>query len=383
MKLNNISKLLVFGFFGSLFFERSLWMIYLHGKGFTISEISFFQIGLNVSMFIFEIPSGFISDRFGRKSAMLLGSAFTIIYFMGMLFANSAFSIFLFFVIYGFGIALLSGTEQSLIYDELLYKRRKKLYHQIIARYNFISISALAFSSFLGGGIAEYNNWDLIFYLGIVSQTIAIVILYFVTDFYKRNLIDETNKVSIFDILKNTPRNIYALIIPLAVFQGVFSSIVLYYQAVLKDNGFSLLLISGIYSISFLFSAFSSILSSTIAGFIGEKRSILWSSNILLFSLCASFIFGGIWIVLAFIVILICYEIIDTSLGVLLNHSISSNERGTILSTVNTLCSFTMLLSFGIIGLLSNYLNFSKIIFIYGILCMLIFIITFLLKIKK
>ncbi|HDL5476262.1 TPA: MFS transporter, partial [Mannheimia haemolytica] len=355
----------------------------LHGKGFTISEISFFQIGLNVSMFIFEIPSGFISDRFGRKSAMLLGSAFTIIYFMGMLFANSAFSIFLFFVIYGFGIALLSGTEQSLIYDELLYKRRKKLYHQIIARYNFISISALAFSSFLGGVIAEYNNWDLIFYLGIVSQTIAIVILYFVTDFYKRNLIDETNKVSIFDILKNTPRNIYALIIPLAVFQGVFSSIVLYYQAVLKDNGFSLLLISGIYSISFLFSAFSSILSSTIAGFIGEKRSILWSSNILLFSLCASFIFGGIWIVLAFIVILICYEIIDTSLGVLLNHSISSNERGTILSTVNTLCSFTMLLSFGIIGLLSNYLNFSKIIFIYGILCMLIFIITFLLKIKK
>lgn len=383
MKLNNISKLLVFGFFGSLFFERSLWMIYLHGKGFTISEISFFQIGLNVSMFIFEIPSGFISDRFGRKSAMLLGSAFTIIYFMGMLFANSAFSIFLFFVIYGFGIALLSGTEQSLIYDELLYKRRKKLYHQIIARYNFISISALAFSSFLGGVIAEYNNWDLIFYLGIVSQTIAIVILYFVTDFYKRNLIDETNKVSIFDILKNTPRNIYALIIPLAVFQGVFSSIVLYYQAVLKDNGFSLLLISGIYSISFLFSAFSSILSSAIAGFIGEKRSILWSSNILLFSLCASFIFGGIWIVLAFIVILICYEIIDTSLGVLLNHSISSNERGTILSTVNTLCSFTMLLSFGIIGLLSNYLNFSKIIFIYGILCMLIFIITFLLKIKK
>lgn len=383
MKLNNISKLLVFGFFGSLFFERSLWMIYLHGKGFTISEISFFQIGLNVSMFIFEIPSGFISDRFGRKSAMLSGSAFTIIYFMGMLFANSAFSIFLFFVIYGFGIALLSGTEQSLIYDELLYKRRKKLYHQIIARYNFISISALAFSSFLGGVIAEYNNWDLIFYLGIVSQTIAIVILYFVTDFYKRNLIDETNKVSIFDILKNTPRNIYALIIPLAVFQGVFSSIVLYYQAVLKDNGFSLLLISGIYSISFLFSAFSSILSSTIAGFIGEKRSILWSSNILLFSLCASFIFGGIWIVLAFIVILICYEIIDTSLGVLLNHSISSNERGTILSTVNTLCSFTMLLSFGIIGLLSNYLNFSKIIFIYGILCMLIFIITFLLKIKK
>ncbi|HDL4704444.1 TPA: MFS transporter, partial [Mannheimia haemolytica] len=187
MKLNNISKLLVFGFFGSLFFERSLWMIYLHGKGFTISEISFFQIGLNVSMFIFEIPSGFISDRFGRKSAMLLGSAFTIIYFMGMLFANSAFSIFLFFVIYGFGIALLSGTEQSLIYDELLYKRRKKLYHQIIARYNFISISALAFSSFLGGVIAEYNNWDLIFYLGIVSQTIAIVILYFVTDFYKRN----------------------------------------------------------------------------------------------------------------------------------------------------------------------------------------------------
>ncbi len=103
----------------------------------------------------------------------------------------------------------------------------------------------------------------------------------------------------------------------------------------------------------------------------------------MLFSLCASFIFGGIWIVLAFIVILICYEIIDTSLGVLLNHSISSNERGTILSTVNTLCSFTMLLSFGIIGLLSNYLNFSKIIFIYGILCMLIFIITFLLKIKK
>lgn len=383
MKLNNISKLFVFGFWGNLFFERSLWMIYLHGKGFTMSEISLFQIGLNISMFIFEMPSGIVADRFGRKTAMLLGSLFTIVYFIGMLFANSVFSIFLFFVIYGFGIALLSGTEQSLIYDELLYKRKRNLYHKIIAQYNFISISALAFSSFLGGVIAEHNNWDLIFYLGIVSQIISIVILYFVIDFYKRHLIDETKKTSIFGVLKNIPYDIYRLIIPLAVFQGVFSSIVLYYQEVLKDNGFSVLFISGIYSVSFLFSAFSSVLSSVIAGFVGERKSIFLFSNILLFSLCISFIFGGVWVALSFIAILICYEIIDTSLGVLLNHSISSNERSTILSTVNTLCSLTMLLSFSVIGMLSNYLNFSKIIFIYGILCMLVFITSFFFNAKK
>ncbi|MDA3979743.1 MFS transporter [Gallibacterium sp. AGMB14963] len=377
MKLNNISKILIFGLFSSLFFERSLWMIYLQSKGFSMSEISFFQIGLNIAMFISEIPSGVISDRFGRKISMFLGLVCTITYLVGMLVAENNISVFIFFIIYGFGIALLSGTEQSLIYDELLFKRRKKLYHKIIGRYNFISISALAISSFLGGVIAEYNAWDMIFYLGVISQFIAMVVLFSVVDFYKRNFIHDRENIPTFKVLSNISLNIYILIISLSIFQGVFSSITLYYQAVLKDNSFSLLFISGIYSISFLFSAFSSVFSGWIADLIGEKRSIILFSLLLLCFLGLSLMFGGIWVALTFIIILISYEIIDTSLGVLLNHSLSSNDRGTILSTVNSLCSLIMIFSFWLIGTLSNYLDFSKIIFASGIFCMLVFITIF------
>ncbi|QDJ12691.1 MFS transporter [Mergibacter septicus] len=383
MKLNNISKVLIFGFFSSLFFERSLWMIYLQGKGFSMYEISFFQIGLNIAMFIFEIPSGIVSDKFGRKISMFLGLVCTIIYLIGMLVAENNISVFIFFIIYGFGIALLSGTEQSLIYDELLFKKRKKLYHKIIGRYNFISISALAISSFLGGVIAENNAWDIVFYLGIISQFIAIIVLFSVVDFYKRNFIHDRENIPTFKMLRNISLNIYILIISLAIFQGVFSSITLYYQTVLKDNNFSLLFISGIYSISFLFSAFSSVFSGWIANLIGEKRSIILFSLLLLCFLSISLMFGGIWVALTFIIILISYEIIDTSLGVLLNHSLSPNDRGTILSTVNSLCSLIMIFSFWLIGVLSNYLDFSKIIFISGIFCMLIFITIFHIYSKK
>ncbi|MCK3654720.1 MFS transporter [Pasteurellaceae bacterium Macca] len=383
MKLNNISKILIFGFFSSLFFERSLWMIYLQGKGFSMSEISFFQIGLNIAMFAFEIPSGIVSDRFGRKISMFLGLACTITYLVGMLIAENNISVFIFFIIYGFGIALLSGTEQSLIYDELLFKRRKKLYHKIIGRYNFISISALAISSFLGGVIAEYNAWDMIFYLGVISQFIAMIVLFSVVDFYNRNFIHDRESISIFKIFRNISLNIYTLIISLALFQGVFSSITLYYQTVLKDNNFSLLFISGIYSISFLFSAFSSVFSGWIAGLMGEKRSIILFSLLLLCFLALSLLFGDVWVALTFIIILISYEIIDTSLGVLLNHSLSPNDRGTILSMANSLCSLIMILSFWLIGVLSNYLDFSKIIFASGIFCILVFITIFHLHSKK
>ena len=71
--MKNNKKLLIIGFFGNLFFERGIWVIYLLSIGFNMFEVSILQAILNITMFLTEIPTGYISDKLGRKKGLLLG----------------------------------------------------------------------------------------------------------------------------------------------------------------------------------------------------------------------------------------------------------------------------------------------------------------------
>ncbi|WP_231495151.1 MFS transporter [Bibersteinia trehalosi] len=96
-------------------------MIFLQEKGLSMYEISILQMALNITMFLFEVPSGILSDKFGRKPPAFLGISFSIIYLIGMLYLNEFFYLVIIFIVYGIGISLLSGVDQSLIYEQLDY----------------------------------------------------------------------------------------------------------------------------------------------------------------------------------------------------------------------------------------------------------------------
>lgn len=57
-----------YAFCAALFFERSIWINYLQSENYTAVQIGVLQSILTVAMFIFELPFGLMTDRFGAKN---------------------------------------------------------------------------------------------------------------------------------------------------------------------------------------------------------------------------------------------------------------------------------------------------------------------------
>ncbi|SUB27830.1 MFS transporter [Avibacterium gallinarum] len=290
------------------------------------------------------------------------------------------------FIIFCFALALISGADRALLYDDLHYQNKQQHYHKIFGLYNALSIGALAFSSFIGGWIADQQYW--FFYLGIAAQFIAFGLMMTVGDVYQVKKtqgetvvvadgsvdLQETevrSKKALFFMLIAHP--VALLIIVIGILQDVFSSIVLYYQEILAEFSINMALIGLVYSGSFIFSAFSSVISGHIAEKITEQKSIIIFLVMLCLMLMVSYVFpSASMMIIQFVFLLICYEIIDTSLNVILNHRIASDQRSFLQSVANSLGSLIMVGTFGLIGYFSEQYVLSKLITLYAILAAVI-----------
>ncbi|MEG0895675.1 MAG: hypothetical protein RSE93_08150, partial [Oscillospiraceae bacterium] len=114
-------------------------------------DIAFFKFLFILSSFIFELPSGYFSDKFGNKNAVLLSKAFTIL----AIICNCIFTNFIGFalsnIILGLASAWSSGANDSFFL--IICKTYNFDYSQIkikVTKYSYIiNFMLMTFSSIL------------------------------------------------------------------------------------------------------------------------------------------------------------------------------------------------------------------------------------------
>jgi len=108
-----------YGFLKNLRFFDAFLLLYLVEKGLPYTEIGILYAVREISINLFEIPSGVIADTFGRKNT--LASSFVV--YMGsflLFYFASDFWMFLpAFLLYGIADAFRSGTHKGMIMDYL------------------------------------------------------------------------------------------------------------------------------------------------------------------------------------------------------------------------------------------------------------------------
>ncbi|MET3698284.1 predicted MFS family arabinose efflux permease [Bacillus oleivorans] len=189
LKVRNILILSLATFLYSLTFYTTIFTLFLVERGLNYVEIFLLESILSASIVLFEVPSGVLADRFGRKKVIIASIClFTLSTFI-IAFSHS----FLWFVVesvlYGIGIAAMSGADSAMIYESLQKKQKKAL-----ADYSFSSLStaatmAMVISLPLGGWMAEYSL-DLPVYITCMSLTAATAVSFFLKETY----INETKK---------------------------------------------------------------------------------------------------------------------------------------------------------------------------------------------
>lgn len=129
-------------------------------------------------IFLLEIPSGFIADKYGRKTIYLLSIALMISGFATIGFSSLMWLIFIGQALYGAATALMSGTiDADLIY--LIKKNEPTLLKRAQWKLDITSTIGALFGGIIGSFIySETKEW---FYLFPVICFVIVFILIFST----------------------------------------------------------------------------------------------------------------------------------------------------------------------------------------------------------
>ena len=174
----NIVKFGFYGFFKNLrFFEPFLYLYFL------AIGLSFFQIGLiisirELSMYIFEIPTGIIADIWGRKKAMLLCFVLYIISFIFYYLAHSFLILAIASVIFGLGEAFRLGTHKAIIFDYLDWKGISSKKAEVYGFTRSVALYGSALSAVIAALLLIITeNYHVIFLFSIIPYICAFILL--------------------------------------------------------------------------------------------------------------------------------------------------------------------------------------------------------------
>lgn len=100
---------------------------YFLSLGLNMEEVFIIQAFFGFTVAIFEVPSAYLGDLWGRKRVLVLGTLISGIGFSFLLIANDFYSLLFYEMLLGIGASFVSGAELSILYDSVGDKEQEKL----------------------------------------------------------------------------------------------------------------------------------------------------------------------------------------------------------------------------------------------------------------
>ena len=179
--LRNIRLLAAHEFFSCFQFISSIAVLLFETMtGSFASAMSVFSV-LYVSIALFEIPTGILSDKIGRRYTLILGACteFTgiLIYIAAIHSAHPLYLLYLGSVFRGLAESLFSGNNHAMTYETLAYYRKKKEISTALGRIASTGQAALAIAGLVSMAVlwAGYSYTHLL-YMTSVSLFISIIV---------------------------------------------------------------------------------------------------------------------------------------------------------------------------------------------------------------
>ena len=341
-------------------------VLFFEEHGLSLTQIMILQATYSLFVALFEIPSGFFADVYGRRISLFYGSIFI---FLGYLIFSffSGFNEFLIAeILLGIGGSLISGADSAILYDTLLELKQDEDYTKIEGKSYGIGNISEGFAGVLGGFLA-ISSIDLPVYVQTVVMFFSIPITYSLVE-PKSSYKLAKNFNSILLVVKETflyhNKLKWYIIYSSAMGVGTLS-IAWFVQPFLLELDTPLVYYGIIWASL-----------NIIAGVTSYYSYIFKNSNLLIyisFTMIISLISLGINIsVYGFLFIVFIYiirGIITPNLRNLININSTSERRATVLS----LRSFMIRISFALIAPVLGYItDIYSISYVFYILALLV-----------
>lgn len=153
-------------------------MVYLEFVGFSMVAISSMMIAYQVSKFILEVPTGYIADRFGRKTSGLVGIMGMLAYYAVLLLARSPLLLIGAFALKGFAVACVSGSIEAIYIDCVSQDQLVRL--NVVER--FVFYASYALSACVGGFISSVGAYCVGLSIDIIAMLLTLVVVAYIPE---------------------------------------------------------------------------------------------------------------------------------------------------------------------------------------------------------
>jgi MFS family permease len=383
-----IRKFELYGFLKNLKFFEPFLIVYLFSF-----EISLFQIGLlysirEVIIYSFEIPSGVLADRFGKKNELILCFIFYIFSFT-LFFIGGPYYIFVIgFVLYGFGEAFRSGTHKALIMDYLDYETLSVSKSEIYGKTRSRSLQGSMVSSFLAIiFVFVLPEIKYLFLIAIIPYLVDILLIISYPKYMNKRL-DTTfsfkkflkdNVDSVVYSLKD--KEMRGLLYSSSTYNAWFKSVKDYVQPILVMMTVSFVVISGItedetvliylavlYMVIFFISSLGSKYAYRFKPFMTEESitTYIWIPSAILMLTLGLFIENIVVVIIVFILFYLIFNIRKPLMIELIGDVCEKDKRSSVLSIESQLTSLFIIVMAPLFGYLSDTYSIAMMFILFS-----------------
>lgn len=351
----NIWKLMMFNFLWKFRCDYLIAALYF-------SDISgSYTLGLSVlsavyiTGFIFEIITGYFSDRMGRKLTLLLAS---ICFFFAMVtygFAQSYTHLIIGAIIQGLSGSLVSGTTKATLFETLKQMKKEKLFHHYSGKIDTGMHIGLSLSVFVAGFIALYG-YQWAYFTSAVAAIFLILLCLFLQE---PEVEHERSSIKIGDIkdafsllLKNKQLRYFTI---LNEWNSGFNETMFYYRVVFYKIFLPLPLIGIMNAVNHIGCAISYWFSGRIIDRFGSLKCLVGGFGIKTIFESLMYMIQNIFSPILFFFASMTYGVTTTTKESLYQQSFSDKQRSTMASIVSALFGIFYALASLIVGFIGDH----------------------------
>ncbi len=381
MKLiSNIKKFYAFSFFSDLLFIMPVIVLFWQQNGLSLTQIMFLQSIFAIAIVLFEVPTGVIADKYGRKHSISIG---TIILIVGVGIYSLGFSFWQFAlaeIVWALGLTFVSGTDSALVYETLKQSKKEKDFKKVWGNTKSFNYLATGTAAIIGGFVATYSlraNW----YLEILTLTFALLLVLSFKEPKHYKIVEEKNywkhtKESFKEAFTKKP------LLFLVLFHALLATIsrigLWFYQPYMESSGLPLASFGIIWAAFTIFAISGSKLSHRLE----SKLSARWSLWFIILMMTLSMIFMSYWFALFGILFIFSQQFIRGFSPPVLqdytNKILTPERRATLLSIQSLAGSLTFAVIGPIFGFIGDTYSLSTALLVSGISFLIAFSILML-----
>ena len=131
---SNILRLYIIKLSKWLMLTMPIVFLFYQANGLSTQDLFLLKAIYSISIVVFEVPSGYFGDIWGRKSSLVLGSFLGFVGFALYCVSTGFWGFLICEVILGIGQSFISGSDSALLYDTLQEAKKEKEYLKIEGR---------------------------------------------------------------------------------------------------------------------------------------------------------------------------------------------------------------------------------------------------------